>query len=169
MPMKVWKTTIRLAILFHFQVIVNGVLWALTGSELSFWEHLRCFLRKTQKQSIRRRLVVLVFWFWHGVNRVLIQRPWSYLMMWKPWPCSKLPILFVRMLQKLWNTYVQKMWRLRLFLVTILWRFLILPTRLVLRIIKVILTVLRSVMRSWRLWLKILQSLVAYLHIRRSC
>ena len=42
-------------------------------------------------------------------------------------------------------------------------------SRLVLRIIKAILTVLRSVMRSWRLWLKIRQSLAAYLHIRRSC
>ena len=155
--------------LFHFQAIVNGVLWALMGLELSFWEHLRCFLRKIPKQSIRLRHGGLVFWFWLGVSQVLLQRPWFCRMMLRLWPYLKLPILFVRMLQKLWNTCVQKMWRLRLFLVTIQWRFLILLIKLVLPTIKAILTVLRSAMRSWRLWLRILRFLVVYLRIRRSC
>ena len=141
---------------------------SVNGLGTLFWEHLRCFLRKIPKQSIRLRHEGLVFWFWLGSVRCWY-RDHDFAEWRRGFDLLEIadPIRedAAETLEYLRSEDVT----LKIILVTIQWRFLILLIKLVLPTIKVILTVLRSAMRSWRLWLRILRFLVVYLRTRKSC
>ncbi len=106
-----------------FKAIVRmGVLWALWGLELSFWgAPERCFLRKIPKTIDQAQARGSRVWSWLSQSGV-DTRPWLWER--RGWLAEIARSLFVDAAETL-GTCVQKMWRLRSFLVTIQWRSLL--------------------------------------------